>query len=71
MIGNIVRRAYAHNLQNQIGIIVDEAVEVIGIPNLPEDPVGEVHAYEDLSFIIAWSDGTLSTEMSVELVFCE
>jgi hypothetical protein len=49
------------------GIIVDESAETVEFDG---DPAG-THSYESISFTVAWSDGTISSEMYEELYHLE
>ena len=58
-VGDMVVRAYAWK-SFVPGIIVDEDVELIQL----DDNIG---SYDSTNFTVAWSDGSMSTEMYEEL----
>jgi len=62
-IGDMVVRAYAYRAFIP-GIIVDEEWHK-ELPDPDNDP--EAESWTDHVFIIAWSDGSTSKEMSIEL----
>ena len=66
-IGDMVVRAYAYRAFIP-GIIVDEEINIIK-PDYGEEENFE--PYEDLNFIVQWSDGSQSKEMDMELDFLE
>ena len=58
-VGDMVVRAYAWE-SFVPGIIVDEDVEMIQLDD-------NVMSYDSTNFTVAWSDGSMSTEMYEEL----
>jgi hypothetical protein len=58
-VGDMVVRAYAFE-RFVPGIIVDEDVEIIQF----DDNIG---SYDSTNFTVAWSDGSVSSEMYEEL----
>ena len=58
-VGDMVVRAYAFD-RFVPGIIVEEAIEEIQLDD-------NIMTYDSITFTVAWSDGTMSTEMYEEL----
>ena len=56
-VGDMVVRAYAFE-RFVPGIIVEEDTELIQLDDM---------SYDSITFTVAWSDGTMSTEMYEEL----
>jgi hypothetical protein len=65
-VGDLVARAYAWKSLVP-GIIVDESVETVEF----DGDTSGTHSYESVSFTVAWSDGSMSTEMYEELGYLE
>ena len=63
-IGDMVVRAYAYHAFIP-GIIVDQVAE--RVESDPADGDYAFEPYDEWNFIVAWSDGTTSREMDVEL----
>ena len=63
-VGDMVVRAYAYRAFIP-GIIVDQVAE--RIESDPADGDYAFEPYDEWNFIVAWSDGTTSREMDVEL----
>ena len=63
-VGDLVARAYAWP-ELVSGIIVEEHEDTMKVENHPTD----VWKYNEITFDIAWSDGSMSTEMLEELEF--
>ena len=63
-VGDMVVRAYAYHMFIA-GIIVDKVSERIEYE--PEYDGEAFEPYNEWNFIVAWSDGTTSCEMDVEL----
>ncbi len=65
-VGDVVARAYTWPTLVP-GIIVDEQVETVEFDGNSEG----THSYESVNFSVAWSDGTMTTEMQEELEYLE
>jgi hypothetical protein len=69
-VGDMVVRSYV--MPSLVpGIIIGEETEAVDIWRIAARDTGGSWSYDQVSLIVAWSDGTMSREMSEELLYLE